>query len=45
MLCHYALRDEWTDAIEGFEGLFDEVHIEESFGEEERLGALAFDML
>jgi hypothetical protein len=41
MLRHYTLGDEWADAIEGFEGLFDELGIKKRLGEEKRLDLLA----
>jgi hypothetical protein len=41
MFRHYPLGDEWSDAIEGLQCLFDELRIEETLGEEEGLDVLA----
>lgn len=44
VLRHYALGDQWTDAIECFERFFDEICVGEGLGEEERLGVLALEI-
>jgi hypothetical protein len=41
MLSQYPFGHEWADAIEGFEGGFDELRIKKGLGEEERLRELA----
>jgi len=45
MFGQYTFGHEWADAIEGFEGGFDELRIEKGLGEEERLRELALAVL